>query len=140
MRIHIGSFFDELEKIAWGNAAEIAGLGVLAAPSVSTLMDSKESKKEKNHARFETAGLGVLAAHPAYEMAKGLLTKKASDLWNPSTGAVVGSEGGSRAANRGVSLATSKPSVSPKPKFTLDTLKSAYKAQGMKPRLSSIAR
>ena len=56
---------------------ELAGLGVLATPSVKTLMDRKADKKEKSHAKFETAGLGILAAHPAYEIGKKLLTKKA---------------------------------------------------------------
>lgn len=64
---------------------ELAGLGVLAAPSVGTLMDRKADKKEKSHAKFETAGLGILAAHPAYEigqkalgLGKKVLTKKAA--------------------------------------------------------------
>jgi hypothetical protein len=83
MSIHIGSFFDELEKIS-SHGLEIAGLGVLAAPSVATLADSKASKKEKNHAKFETAGLGILAAHPAYEIGKKLLTKKAATVSNAS--------------------------------------------------------
>lgn len=80
-QIHVGSFFDELEKIS-SAGLELAGLGVLAAPSVKTLTDSKASKKEKSHAKFETAGLGILAAHPAYEIGKKLLTKKAATVSN----------------------------------------------------------
>jgi len=82
-RIHVGSFFDELEKIS-SAGLELAGLGVLAAPSVKTLMDPSAKKKEKSHAKFETAGLGLLAAHPAYEIGKKLLTKKAATVSNPA--------------------------------------------------------
>ena len=70
-------FIDELDKIAdAGHIAELAGLGILAAPSVKNLADPKASKKEKSHAKFETAGLGVLAAPAAYK----LLTKKAAPV------------------------------------------------------------
>jgi hypothetical protein len=76
----IYAFFDELDKIAdAGHIAELAGLGILAAPSVKTLADPNASKKEKSHAKFETAGLGVLAAPSAYK----LLTKKAARLYTP---------------------------------------------------------
>jgi hypothetical protein len=71
----IYAFFDELYKIAdAGHIAELTGLGILAAPSVKTLLDPKASNKEKSHAKFETVGLGVLAAPSAYK----LLTKRAA--------------------------------------------------------------
>lgn len=55
--------------------AELAGLGVLGVPSVKTLRDPSASAKEKNHAKWELGGLGVLAAHPAYETASHFINK-----------------------------------------------------------------
>lgn len=49
---------------------ETAGLGVLAAPSIETLRNPNATDKEKSHAKFETTGLGILAAHPTYELAQ----------------------------------------------------------------------
>jgi hypothetical protein len=73
--IFVSAFVDELDKIAdAGHVAELAGLGILAAPSIKNLVDPKASKKEKSHAKFETAGLATLAAPSAYK----LLTKKAA--------------------------------------------------------------
>lgn len=57
-----------LRKIAWGTAADVAGLGVLATPSIATLADKKATKKEKRHAAFETVGLGAIAAHPVHTL------------------------------------------------------------------------
>lgn len=104
--IHVGSLFDELEKIS-SAGLELAGLGVLAAPSVKTLMNPKADKKEKSHAKFETAGLGILAAHPAYEIGKKLLTKKAAITtsrsgFNSSSGQI---------QNKGVSTAWEIPTA-----------------------------
>jgi hypothetical protein len=71
-------FFTEAEKTASNavSAAELLGLGTLAIPGIKTLSESGGSKKEKTHAGYETAGLGLLAAHPAYELGKSLLTKR----------------------------------------------------------------
>lgn len=50
-------------------ALETAGLGILAKPSIDTLRDPNAEAKERSHAKYELGGLGVLAAHPAYELA-----------------------------------------------------------------------
>lgn len=55
------------------HAAELAGLGVLARPSVNHLRGKEMSERSK--ALHETAGLGILAAPSAYEMGKKLFTK-----------------------------------------------------------------
>jgi hypothetical protein len=55
------------------HAAEIAGLGILARPSINHLRGKEMT--EKNKALHETAGLGILAAPSAYSMGKQLLTK-----------------------------------------------------------------
>jgi len=47
---------------------EAAGLGILAVPGIRTLRDRNASAHDKNHAAWETAGLGVLGAHPMYEL------------------------------------------------------------------------
>lgn len=62
------SFQDELEKIS-SHAAELAGLGILAAPAVHHLAKNTEWS-EKNKSRAEVAGLGVLAAPSAYAVGK----------------------------------------------------------------------
>jgi hypothetical protein len=63
---------NELRKIKTASLTqaglEVGGLGVLAHPSYKTLKDPTSSRKEKKHAKFELAGLGVLAAYPAYEL------------------------------------------------------------------------
>jgi hypothetical protein len=66
------SFQSELEKIS-SHAAELAGLGILAAPSIGHLRGKDWS--EKNKARAEVAGLGVLAAPSAYAVGKAGLSK-----------------------------------------------------------------
>ena len=48
------------------NGLEAAGLGILAAPSVAGLAGHPMGEKTKEIA--EVGGLGVLAAHPTYEM------------------------------------------------------------------------
>lgn len=61
---------------AWAHAAELGGLGILAAPSVQHLRGKEMS--EKNKSRAEVAGLGVLAAPTAIGVAKkglGMLKK-----------------------------------------------------------------
>ena len=58
----------------------------------------------------------------------------ALDLWNTASGQVMNSSMGSRAANAGLNAAKSMA----KPQFTLSHLKDAYKAQGLKPALTSV--
>lgn len=87
--MNLESFFDELEKIGGvgqriaqsmanlGGRNEVAGLGVLAAPSIDDMIARVRARragaghedlekyrliKEKYHAPFEVAGLGMLAA------------------------------------------------------------------------------
>lgn len=143
-------FKDELAKIAagglGGHAAELAGLGILAAPSVSHMMGKNWS--EKNKSRAEVGGLATLAAPSAIAIGKHLMKrgsvadgalsifKQASDLWEPATGRVIG-DVGSRAANRGMAAAGAAKAMS-KPKFTMDTLKGLYKSQGLKPAITSV--
>jgi len=57
----------------WGHAAEIAGLGVLARPSINHLRGKEMSEKSK--ALHEVGGLGILAAPSAYEMGKSFLNR-----------------------------------------------------------------
>ena len=55
-----------------GHAADITGLGVLAVPSVHKLrkIHSKTTTpEEKKDAKYELAGLGILAAPPAMHLA-----------------------------------------------------------------------
>lgn len=153
MATYVG-FFSELNKLKTANLAqhalEVGGLGLLAAPTAYKAITGKKVGEKKSRAA-ELGGLGVLAAHPAFEMGKHLLkkgsadlslvnsilslfTKEASDLWEPSTGKVIGDAMGSRAANRGLALAK----AAPKPKFTMDTLKNLYKTQGLKPGITSV--
>lgn len=55
-----------LRKIAW-NSGELAGLGILAAPSASSLAGRPWGEKAKDVS--EVAGLGMLAAPYAHNMA-----------------------------------------------------------------------
>jgi hypothetical protein len=68
-------FLSELEGIykeasLVQHGLEVGGLGALAVPSVKTLKSKGSTPKEKNHAKWELGGLGVLAAHPAYSLLK----------------------------------------------------------------------
>lgn len=56
------------------HGAEVAGLGILAKPSIDELRGKKVNEKSK--ARTEVAGLGVLAAPSAYNLGKHLLTRR----------------------------------------------------------------
>jgi hypothetical protein len=72
-------FWNGFEKRAnaWSHAAELGGLGILAAPSVQELRHKPMSEKKK--AIYETVGLGTLAAPYLVDAAKGakaLLLKK----------------------------------------------------------------
>lgn len=55
------------------HGAEIAGLSILAAPSIQAMRG--KPMKEKNTHRAELAGLGILAAPSAYHLGKKLLGK-----------------------------------------------------------------
>ena len=63
-----------IQKVAFSPAAvaglELGGLGILAKPGIDTLRDPNASAHDKSHAKWETAGLGVLGIHPAYELAQ----------------------------------------------------------------------
>lgn len=86
----IGAFHRALTKGAssLGHAAELAGLGILAAPTVAEMRGRKVSDKTKH--RAELAGLGVLAAPSAIHLGgkavnkiKGLakgIAKRAEDI------------------------------------------------------------
>ena len=65
--ITIQAFRDELEKVASAGHAlvDIAGLGILARPTIQK-MQGKEVSKRSEHAH-ELAGLGTLAAGVAHE-------------------------------------------------------------------------
>lgn len=70
-------FFDEMQKIASiDHAVELAGLGILAKPSVDELRGKKVEEKSK--ARWELAGLATLAAPSAYKLGKKFFTKRAN--------------------------------------------------------------
>lgn len=56
------------------HGAEIAGLGILAAPSVKAMVTGK-NMSDKNTHRAEIAGLGVLAAPSIAHFAKGFMKK-----------------------------------------------------------------
>lgn len=57
------------------HAAELGGLGILAAPSIKKLMGGKEMSDHNKHIT-EVAGLGVLAAPSLTHVAQKFLTKK----------------------------------------------------------------
>lgn len=62
----VAARFPGLQKRAW-DAGELAGLGVLAVPSVMSLAGHPMKEKHKDVA--EVAGLGMLAAPYAHNMA-----------------------------------------------------------------------
>lgn len=61
-----------------GHAAEIAGLGILAKPSIDEMRGKEVAPKKK--ARTELAGLGVLAAPSVYHMGAGMLGRAATHV------------------------------------------------------------
>jgi hypothetical protein len=74
------AFFLSFEKQAMGSlgtASSLAGLGVLAAPSVSSLAGKPWKEKSKDVA--EIAGLGMIAAPEAHDL-MGMLRKGVKSL------------------------------------------------------------
>lgn len=61
------------EPLAHG--AEVAGLGILAAPSIGELRHSGAAPQDRTKAKAELAGLGVLAAPSAMSLGKHLITR-----------------------------------------------------------------
>ncbi len=57
------------------HGAELAGLGVLAAPSIGELRHPTADPREKRKAKAEVAGLGILAAPSAMSLGKHLITR-----------------------------------------------------------------
>ena len=90
----IAAFEDEMEKISSmaEHALDVGGLAMLAAPTVSKHFANKEWS-EKNKRRAELGGLGVLAAHPAYSMAKRLIKKGSVTKNSSAIGQVRGAFG-----------------------------------------------
>lgn len=77
------AFWKGFEKQAalsdhFAHAAEIGGLGILAAPSIQALR-GKKMNEHKTH-KYELAGLGVLAAPSIAHYAEPLLSKVKSAL------------------------------------------------------------
>ena len=126
---------------AWGHGAELAGLGILAKPSIDRLRGKHVD--ERKAARTEVAGLGVLAAPSAYELGKkglGALRKvKKAGIPNPAAlrGRASVLTGGLKGATKPLTGPT--PPVS-KPKFDLAALKAAYNKAGIAPGIGSAAR
>ncbi len=61
----------KIKSVAKSNAVpalENLGLGVLAVPSAQTMLDPNANEHDKSHAKYELGGLGILAAHPTYEL------------------------------------------------------------------------
>ncbi len=61
----------KIKSVAKSNAVpalENIGLGTLAIPSAQTMFDPNASDHDKRHAKYELGGLGILAAHPTYEL------------------------------------------------------------------------
>lgn len=157
--VTLTAFRDELEKLAYHSVVDIAGLGILAAPTVQK-MRGKEMSEKGTHAA-ELGGLGVLAGSSAHKIYSGMrdaakgaakggkfraalsavkhasVKKAALDMWNPSTGALHAAEGGSRAANAGTHVGQQAVQALKKPAFTMDHLKAgraALAAKGITPK------
>ena len=104
-------------------ALENLGLGVLAVPSAQTMLDPSASEHDKGHAKYELGGLGILAAHPTYEMAhslkesapqirnavqEGLTSKVAPHLTNMGTNLMEHTSPMVRSVGQGISNFASK--------------------------------
>ena len=68
-------FFEAFEKKAEtaSHLAELAGLGIIAAPSIQHLR-GKPMSESKAH-KYEIAGLGTLAAPSVYHLGKKFVSK-----------------------------------------------------------------
>jgi len=157
--VTLTAFRDELEKLAYHSAVDIAGLGILAAPTIQK-MRGKEMSEKGTHAA-ELGGLGVLAGSSAHKIYSGMrdaakgavkggklraalgaikhasVKKGAADIWNPTTGAVHAAEGGTRAANFGTHVSQQAQQALKKPAFTMEHLKAgraALAAKGITPK------
>jgi len=105
-----------LEKIAFNKktsslavpALENLGLGVLAVPSAKTLFDPNASEHDKNHAKYELGGLGILAAHPTYELGQAGAQKVAPHMSNIGTNMMEHTSPMIRRMGQGISNITSK--------------------------------
>ena len=115
--------FRNLAKQNYVNALEDLGLGVLAVPSAQTMLDPSASEHDKSHAKYELGGLGILAAHPTYEMAhslkesapqirnavqEGLTSKVAPHLTNMGTNLMEHTSPMVRSVGQGISNFASK--------------------------------
>lgn len=69
------AFMKKWASEAFHHGIELAGLGTLAYHPVKTLMDPNASKKDKSHAKWEAAGLGILGAPSAYALGRKLISK-----------------------------------------------------------------
>jgi hypothetical protein len=70
---YLGAKRSEKHASAFAHAAELGGLGVLAAPAIQHLRGKEMSEGAK--AKTEVAGLGILAAPSLHAAGKGLLAK-----------------------------------------------------------------
>ena len=85
------AFKDELEKLSWHAGAEIAGLGILAAPTIQK-MRGKPMSERGTHAA-EIAGLGTLAVPAAHSIYKAVKKGGLAAIKHASVGQVAGSFG-----------------------------------------------
>lgn len=93
------AFRDELEKLAYHSAVDIAGLGILAAPTIQK-MRGKPMSERGTHAA-ELGGLGVLAGSSAHKIYSGMK--------DAAQGAAKG--GKLRAALRAIKHASAEPGL-----------------------------
>ena len=116
----------KIKDVAKNNAVpalENLGLGVLAVPSAQTMFDPNASEHDRSHAKYELGGLGILAAHPTYEMAhslkesapqirnavqEGLTSKVAPHLTNMGTNLMEHTSPMVRSVGQGISNFASK--------------------------------
>lgn len=73
MRLTELVFLNKVAAFTLGHAAELAGLGILAKPSIDRLRGKEVD--ERKAAKYETAGLGVLALPSAAAIAHGAVKK-----------------------------------------------------------------
>jgi len=83
----------KIKGVAKSNAVpalENLGLGVLAVPSAQTMFDPNASDHDKSHAKYELGGLGILAAHPTYELGHAAYQGLKGAPQNAAQGGLVG--------------------------------------------------